>query len=356
MIDEAKKDHRITGGVDTHKDTHTAAALDATGRMLGNACFAASAEGYVAMLAWFRGLGVLECVGIEGTGSYGSGLAQYLRDRGVPIVEVSRPNRQTRRRHGKSDPVDAQAAARAALSGDASGVPKSQDGAVEGIRILRLERRSAIRARTQAANQLHAVVSTAPESLRSTLRDLSLALLISRASKLRVDTPVDAVTATKRVLRGLALRWQQLDGEVSLLDTELEVLVKMTAPDLVALRGVGVDVAGALLVATGDNPERLADEASFAALCGASPVDASSGRQHRHRLNRGGNRDANRALWVIALVRMRCEPRTRAYVERRTRQGLSKPEILRCLKRYIVREVFKILRGLSAQHATNGSP
>jgi transposase len=356
MIDEAKKDHRITGGVDTHKDTHTAAALDPTGRTLGNACFAASAEGYAAMLAWFRGLGVLERVGIEGTGSYGSGLAQYLRDQGVRIVEVNRPNRQARRRHGKSDPVDAQAAARAALAGDASGVPKSQDGAVEVIRILRLERRSAIRARTQAANQLHAVVSTAPDSLRSTLRDLSLALLTSRASKLRVDTPVDAVTATKRVLRGLALRWQQLDGEVSLLDRELENLVKMAAPGLVALRGVGVDVAGALLVAAGDNPERIADEASFAALCGASPVDASSGRQHRHRLNRGGNRDANRALWVIALVRMRCEPRTRAYVERRTRQGLAKPEIIRCLKRYIVREVFKILRSLSPEHGMHGSP
>jgi transposase len=356
MIDEAKKGPCIIGGVDTHKDTHTAAALDATGKTLGNACFAASAEGYTAMLAWFRGLGVLERVGIEGTGSYGSGLAQYLREQGVHIVEVNRPNRQTRRRHGKSDPVDAQAAARTALAGDESGVPKSQDGAVEVIRILRLERRSAIHARTQAANQLHAVVSTAPESLRSTLRHLSLASVISRASKLRVYTPVDAVAATKRVLRGLALRWQQLDGEVSLLDAELETLVKMTAPGLIALRGVGVDVAGALLVTAGDNPERLADEASFAALCGASPVDASSGRQHRHRLNRGGNRDANRALWVIALVRMRCEPRTRAYVERRTRQGLSKPEILRCLKRYIVREVFKILRSLSAELGTNGSP
>ena len=356
MIDETKKDPRITGGVDTHKDTHTAAALDATGKMLGNACFAASAEGYAAMLAWFRGLGVLGRVGIEGTGAYGSGLAQYLRDQGVPIVEVSRPNRQTRRRHGKSDPVDAHAAARATLAGDASGVPKSQDGAVEVIRILRLERRSAIRARTQAANQLHAVVATAPESLRSTLRDLSLTLLISRASKLRVDTPVDAVTATKRVLRGLALRWQQLDGEASLLNRELETLVKMTAPGLVALRGVGVDVAGALLVAAGDNPQRLADEASFAALCGASPVDASSGRQHRHRLNRGGNRDANRALWVIALVRMRCEPRTRAYVERRTRQGLAKPEIIRCLKRYIVREVFRFIRSLRPEPAMHRPP
>jgi transposase len=334
----------IVGGVDTHKDTHTAAALDATGRVLGNACFPATLEGYAKMLAWFRAFGTLDRVGVEGTGSYGSGLARYLRERGVSIFEVNRPNRQTRRRHGKSDPVDAEAAARATLAGNATGIPKSQDGTVEVIRILRLERRSAIHARTQAANQLHAVVSTAPEPLRSTLRDLSLPALISRATKLRVTTPADAITATKRVLRGLALRWQHLDREIARLDNELDGLVKQAAPDLVALRGVGADVAGALLVAAGDNPERLNDEASFAALCGVSPIDASSGRQHRHRLNRGGNRDANRALWVIALVRMRCDPRTRAYVARRTGQGLAKPEIIRCLKRYIAREIFKIVR------------
>jgi transposase len=344
MSDDVTSKQRIIGGVDTHKDTHTAAALDATGRALGTASFSATAEGYAEMHAWFRSFGVLDCVGIEGTGSYGSGLTRYLRDHGVRIVEVHRPNRQTRRRHGKSDPVDAEAAARATLAGDAAGVPKSQDGAVEVIRILRLERRSAIQARTQAVNQIHAVISTAPEPLRSALRDLALPALISRATKLRANTPMDAATATKRVLRGLALRWQHLDREVSGLDAELDALVKERAPGLVSLRGVGTDVAGALLVAAGDNPERLSDEASFAALCGVSPVDASSGGQHRHRLNRGGNRDANRALWVIALVRMRCDPRTRAYVARRTHQGLAKPEIIRCLKRYIAREIFKVVR------------
>jgi transposase len=344
MSEAVGKNSRIIGGVDTHKDTHTAAALDGTGRALGNATFPASAAGYATMLAWFRGFGPVARVGIEGTGSYGSGLAKHLRDQHVSVVEVNRPNRQTRRRHGKSDPADAEAAARATLSGDASGVPKSQDGIVEVIRILRLERRSAINARTQAANQLHAIVSTAPEPLRASLRELSLGSLISRASRLRDVVPTDAVSATKRVLRGLAERWQHLDREIARLDEQLETIVKKTAPELVALRGVGVDVAGSLLVAAGDNPERLCNEASFAALCGASPVDASSGRQHRHRLNRGGNRDANRALWVVALVRIRCDARTRTYVERRTAQGLAKPEILRCLKRYIAREVFKILR------------
>jgi transposase len=343
MNDRAPTTSRITGGVDTHKDTHTAAALDATGRAIGNATFPASAAGYDQLLSWLRSFGELDRVGVEGTGSYGSGLAHHLREEGVCVVEVNRPNRQARRRHGKSDPADAEAAARATLARDAVGTPKSQDGAVEVIRILRLERRSAVHARTQAANQLHAVISTAPETLRSELRELSLAALIGHARKLRKVQPTDAVSATQFVLRGLATRWRQLDREVDVLDDQLERLAKNTAPDLLALRGVGVDVACTLLVAAGDNPERLAHEASFAAMCGVSPIDASSGRQHRHRLNRGGNRDANRALWVVALVRLRCDPRTQAYVARRTTEGLGKPEILRCLKRYIAREVFKIL-------------
>ncbi|MBX3210175.1 MAG: IS110 family transposase [Labilithrix sp.] len=343
MNDRSLSSSRVTGGVDTHKDTHTAAVLDATGRALGSATFPASAAGYAQLLEWLRSFGELDRVGIEGTGSYGSGLTQYLREARVNLVEVNRPNRQARRRHGKSDPADAEAAARATLARDAVGVPKSQDGAVEVIRILRLERRSAIRARTQAANQLHAVVSTAPEQLRGELRALALSALITRACKLRRVQPTDAVSATQTVLRGLAKRWQQLDREVEALDKQLQGLAKKTAPDLLALKGIGVDVACTLLVAAGDNPQRLAHEASFAALCGVSPIDASSGRKHRHRLNRGGNRDANRALWVIALVRLRCDPRTRAYVARRTAEGLSKPEILRCLKRYIAREVFKLL-------------
>lgn len=347
MIDMEGKASRITGGADTHKDTHTAAALDATGRVLGNATFPASAVGYAEVLTWLRSFGALDRVGIEGTGSYGAGLTRHLRESGVSVVEVNRPNRQARRQHGKSDPADAEAAARSTLSGTASGVPKSQDGAVEVIRMLRLERRSAIHARTQAANQLHAVVSTAPEPRRTALRDLSLASLLSHARKLRNVPPTDTVSATQRVLRGLTARWHHLDREVDHLDAQLTTLVKKAAPDLVALRGVGTDVAGALLVAAGDNPERLAHEASFAALCGVSPVDASSGRQHRHRLNRGGNRDANRALWVVALVRMQRDPRTRTYVARRTGEGLAKREILRCLKRYIAREIFKLLRASS---------
>jgi len=334
----------VIGGVDTHKQTHAVVALDGTGRLRGSQTFPASGAGYAAIVAWLRAFGPVRCVGVEGTGSYGSGLASHLRKEGVEIVEVNRPNRQARRRHGKSDPADAEAAARAALAGDAVGVPKAQNGPVEIIRLFRLQRRSAIRARTQAANQLHAVVCTAPESLRSSLRGLSLAALLAQVAKMRASQSQDLESATRAVLRALGARWQQLDREVAALDQKLESLVSVAAPDLVALRGVGVEVASALLVAAGDNPERLEREASFAALCGVSPIDASSGKQQRHRLNRGGNRDANRALWVIALSRLQCDGPTKDYMARRVQQGLSKPEVIRCLKRYISREVFEVIR------------
>lgn len=349
MIDNDGERSHVTGGVDTHKDTHTAAVLDATGNLLGTETFPATGSGYVQLLDWLQSHGDPDRVGVEGTGSYGSGLAAHLRDQGVLCIEVNRQNRQARRRHGKSDAADAVAAARATLAGDAFGIPKAQNDTVEAIRILRLERRSAIRARTQSANQMHAVVTTAPERLRSGLRDLSTTALVARVSKRRKAVATDAAGATNRVLRGLARRWIQLAREIAELDAELRTLVTQTAPELVALQGVGIDVAGALLVAAGDNPERLTKEASFAAMCGVSPIDASSGRQRRHRLNRGGNRDANRALWVIALVRLNRDARTKAYVQRRTAEGLSKREIIRCLKRFIAREVFKVLQSSTAK-------
>ena len=337
------EERKVVGGVDTHKDTHTAAVVDSAGRLLGTEAFPANTKGYGYLLSWLKQFGALLRVGVEGTSSYGAGLTRFLAQAGVSVVEVNRPNRQTRRRYGKSDPVDAEAAARAAQTGQELGAPKSQDGRVEIIRMLRLQRRSAIKARSQAANQIHAVISTAPEELRAELRDLSLKAVVSRARRFRSVPPTTLPAATKYALAGLAQRWFHLAEEIKHLDAELDALVEAVAPAMLQLRGIGTGTAGALLVAAGDNPERLAHEASFAALCGVTPVDASSGRQHRHRLNRGGNREANNALWVIALVRVRCDPRTRAYVARRTAEGLSKREIIRCLKRYIAREVFKCL-------------
>jgi transposase len=336
----------IVGGVDTHRDQHVAAVVDQVGRVLDTAEFASTLPGHRRMLRWLRRHGELVTVGVEGTGAWGAGLARFLAAEGITVVEVDRPNRQARRRHGKSDPADAIAAARAALNGDASGTPKSRDGNVEAIRALRVARRSALKARTQAANQLHALVATAPDELRTQLRRLGVADLAATTARFRTTTPNTAITATKIALNEIGRRWQTLTGEIERLDTHLEKLVAMTAPALLARHGLGTDTAGALLVAAGDNPDRLVNERSFAALCGVSPLDASSGLQRRHRLNRGGDRQANNALWRIALVRMSNCPRTRAYVERRTKEGRTKREIIRCLKRYIAREIYQDLRHL----------
>src|SRR5688500_2181884 len=339
-------DGSIVGGVDTHKDLHVAAAVDGNGRIVGTGAFPATAAGYRRLLRWLRGLGRVERVGVEGTGSYGSGLARHLAAAGVEVVEVDRPDRRLRRRRGKSDTVDAEAAARAALSGTASGTPKARTGTAEMVRVLRVARRSALKARTQAANQLHALRDAAPTELRERLRPLRTAELLARAARFRPGPLNSPTAATRAAMTAVARRHLALDAELAGLDAELERLLAAAAPDLLARHGVGVDTAGALLVAAGDNPHRLRSERSFAALCGVSPLDASSGRQRRHRLNRGGDRQANNALWRIVLVRMSNDPRTRDYVARRTAEGRTKREIMRCLKRYVAREVYAELRTL----------
>jgi len=339
MTSLTDKTRRVVGGVDTHRDVHVAAVVDDIGRVLGSAEFPSTISGHRCLLRWLRRHGELDRVGVEGTGAWGAGLSRFLIAEGITVVEVDRPNRQHRRRHGKSDTTDAEAAARAALNGDANGAPKTRTGNVEAIRALRVARRSAIKARTQAANQLHALVVTAPDELRGQLRALPLAELAATAARFRPGHTITAVTGTKIALAEIARRWLALSEEIARLDEHLDRLVAATAPRLVARHGIGTDTAGALLVAAGDNPHRLRNERSFAALCGVSPLDASSGLQRRHRLNRGGDRDANHALWRIALVRMATCPRTRAYVARRTAEGRTKKEIIRCLKRYIAREI-----------------
>ena len=262
------------------------------------------------------------------------------------MVEVDRPDRKTRRQRGKSDTIDAEAAARAVQAGTATGTPKSRSGRIEAIRALRVARRSAIKARSQAAHQLHCLVSTAPDVLRDKLRTLRLGELVETAARFRPDDSADPVQATKAALRSIARRYQQLSAELGDLDAVLDPLVAETAPNLVRLNGIGTDVAGQLLVTAGDNPDRLRSDAAFSHLCGSSPIPASSGRTNRHRLNRGGDRAANAALYRIVLCRLRWDLRTRAYVERRTKEGLTKPEIIRCLKRYIAREVYAELTRL----------
>jgi transposase len=336
---------QITGGVDTHKDTHTAVTLDSAGRLLGHRQFPTTPSGYTALLAWLRSFGEVVLVGIEGTGAYGAGLALHLRVAGIALVEVDRPDRTTRRRHGKSDPVDAEAAARAAQSGRATGTPKHRDGLVEALRVLRVARRSAVEQRAHTQTRIKTLIVTAPDIVRAALRELSNRELITRCATRRPDRSAvaDPATATVIALHALARRHQQLTVDIDDLDTLIDPLVAQINPTLLALLGVGADVAGQLLVTAGENPERLRSEAAFAMLCGAAPLPASSGLTTRHRLNRGGDRQANAALYRIVLCRLRWDPRTRAYVERRTAQGMSKKEIIRCLKRYIAREVYTAL-------------
>lgn len=335
-------DH-VTGGVDTHADIHVAAIIDGVGRVLGTESFPATLPGYRCLLRWMVEHGRLVRVGIEGTSSYGAGLARYLADENVEVIEVNRPNRQQRRRRGKSDPTDAEAAARAALNGEASAVPKAGDGPVESIRVLRLARRSTMKARTQAANQIRDLIVTAPEQLRSQLRDLSTDARVDTCSRYRPGDVTDPSEATKTAMRGLARRHLDLTAEIETLDDHISVLCVKANPALLGARGVGPEVAATLLVSAGDNPHRMRSEAAFAALCGASPVEASSGKIVRHRLNQGGDRQANNALWRIVMVRLTCDQRTKDYATSRRAAGKTDREIIRNLKRYVAREMFLLL-------------
>jgi transposase len=334
----------ITGGVDTHLDVHVAAALDQIGGLLGTASFATTPAGYRQLLCWLRAFGPIVQVGIEGTSSYGAGLTRVLQQAGISVVEVDRPNRQERRREGKSDTLDAIAAARAALAGKALGAPKTKDGNVEGIRVLSVVRQSASKARTQALNQIRSLVSTAPAELREQLRALTIAQTVTTCAAYRPRAGSDVETVSKVALRVLARRVQHLDTEIGELDTRRTALVEQVAPELLQAFGVGPETAATLLVCVGDNPERLHSEAAFARLCGVAPIPAGSGKTDGyHRLHRGGDRQANSALWRIVLVRMSTDPDTKAYVARRTKEGKQKKFIMRCLKRYIARELFQLL-------------
>ena len=335
----------VIGGVDTHKDVHVAAVINERGKILDTASFSATAKGYRELLAWLSSFGELAKVGVEGTGAYGAGLACHLGKEGVEVVEVNRPNRQARRRRGKSDTVDAEAAARAALNGEATVVPKARGSLVESVRVLRVAFTSARDSRTRVALQIRDLVVTAPEQLRTVLGPLSTAERVARAARFQVTGDVaDPVVGTKLALRTLARRYQALSAEMAELETSLDELTARANPALRGTTGVGPDVAAILLTAAGDNPDRLRGEAAFAAMCGVSPIEASSGKTVRHRLNRSGNRQANHALWRIVMVRLSTgDPATRAYVERRTAEGKSLREIVRCLKRHVAREVYRHL-------------
>ena len=334
---------RITGGVDTHRDVHVAAALDERGGLLGTHEFPTTATGYRELLRWLGQFGPIERVGVEGTGTYGAARARHLTDHDIDVIEVDRPNRQRRRRTGKSDTTDAISAARAALSGEASTTAKTRDGNVEKLRALRVARRSLRHDRVRAINQLRAMIVTAPPELREQLRELTPIGVSQAVTKFRIVDPTSELGALKYAMRSLGRRAEALRAEAKQLDEIMRTIIDDTTPALIAQRGIGVDTAGALLVAAGDNPERLRSEAAFVRLCGAAPLEASSGMVTHHRLSRAGNRQANAALHRIILNRMSHDDRTRAYVTRRRAEGRSNLEIIRALKRYVAREVYPLL-------------
>ena len=335
----------VVGGVDTHADVHVAAAVDSNGGVLGVESFPTDAAGYERLAAWLAAFGSVIRVGVEGTGSYGVGLSRHLHREGIVVVEVDRQNRQMRRRLGKSDPVDAVSAARAALSGSASVTPKRRDGPVEQIRVLLVARRSARTQRIATLNQLRHLVICAPDEIRVRFKDRAKTGLVTDAAAMRPRKGSDPIVHTTNVvIRGLARRVKHLNVEIRDIDSELDRLITETAPSLFGLYGVGVDTAASLLVAAGDNPDRLHTERSWAHLCGVTPLPAGSGKTSgKVRLNRGGDRQANAALYRIVLTRMASDDQTRNYVRRRRAEGLSTAEIMRCLKRYVARQTFKHL-------------
>ncbi|MER5427460.1 IS110 family transposase [Streptosporangium roseum] len=337
-------------GVDTHKDAHVAAVLTGMGAALGSRAFPAGPDGYRQLLAWARSFGVLRRAGVECTGSYGAALSRVMTAEGIDVFEVSQPDKAVRRRRGKSDEVDAESAARAVLSGRATAIPKSGDGPVEMARLLRRAKESAVKARTQAINQLRAVLVVADPQLRASFDGLGPKTLIRRCADLAVSPVADVDSATVYVLRQLATRVQSLSQEIDAVEQLLEEVIRRHAPALLERVGVGPDTAAALLVTAGDNPERLENEGSFAALCGASPVEASSGKSQRRRLNRGGDRQANAALYRIVLTRLRWDTRTQEYLQRRTAEGKTRREVIRCLKRYVAREIFALVKTTAKDH------
>ena len=337
---------RVVVGIDTHKDEHVAVAVDGLGVRLGDHRLSTTTAGYADLEGWVAGLGDAVTFGVEGTGSYGAGLTRFLSSRGHTVIEVNRPDRSTRRRLGKSDPIDAESAARSVLAGTAVGTPKSGTGNVEMIRMLKIARDSAIKARSQAMSQMKSLLVTLPAELRETLDDLPVSKLARRCAGFRPGEVSTITSAAKFTLRSIARRRQQLSDEISALDSELARLTEETAPELVQAFGMGPNTAATLLVTAGDNPERLRSKSAFAALCGVSPIPASSGKTNRHRLNRGGDRRANSALHQIVIVRLKSDERTRSYMERRIKEGKTKLEVIRCLKRYVANEVFHMLRQL----------
>ena len=334
---------KVIVGVDTHKLVHVAVAINLLGARLATISVSADRAGYAELVAWATGLGTVEAFGIEGTGSYGVGLASFARRHAIRVVEVNHCDRRKRRNNGKSDTIDAETAARSVLSGIATAVPKTADGAAEMVRQIKIARDTAVKARSAAIITLKTLIVNAPGELREAIEPLTDRKLIDRCAALEPGELVDPHSSVQHALRALATRWLMLSTEIGTHDEALDAITMAAAPSLREAFGIGPDSAAEMMIVAGDNPERVRSEAAFAKLCGACPIPASSGVTNRHRLFRGGHRQANAALYRIVIVRMRWHQPTIDYVTRRTAEGLSKKDIIRCLKRFVAREIYNAL-------------
>lgn len=343
-IESARSGHVVIG-VDTHKHIHVAAVMDSVGGILATLTIATDTAGFKQLLEWATGYGKIVAFGIEGTGSYGAGLTSFLRRHNHKVVEVARPDRRLRRLNGKSDTLDAENAARAVLAGFATAVPKTADGAVEMIRQLKVAHDTAVKGRTGAMVTLKAMLVHATEDLRRETARKTQKMIARHCAALRprgLNTPEDA---NRHALRSIAKRWIALNDEITELEAQIEQLVVRRAPHLLDEFGIGIDTAAEILIVAGDNPERITSEAAFAKLAGISPVPTGSGMTSgKHRINHGGHRQLNAAIYRTVIVRMRLHEPTIAYVARRTAEGKSKRDIIRCLKRYVIRGVYHLVK------------
>ena len=345
----------IVIGIDTHKDIHAAVAMSGIGARLGATTIPATLAGYRTLQAWAERFGTIRAFGVEGTGSFGAGLSRFLQASGHTVIDVNRPNRQLRHQHGKSDTLDAESAARSVLSGQADTQPKTGTGAVEMIRHFKVARDTAVKSRTQAMVTLKTLIVNAPAVLRQTLDVLRGKMtLIRHLAALRPGPVISTAASVKTALRAIARRWLTLNAEINAHDADLEALTTAQAPAMLKAPGIAFGTTAEMLILVGDNPQRIRSEAAFAKLCGVCPVPASSGKSSRSRLNRGGNRQANAALYRVVIVRMYHHRPTIEYVRKRTAEGKTKREIIRCLKRFVAREVFGYL--CRPQRTTNPTP
>ena len=331
-------------GVDTHKKTNTLALLDPLCRVIGTWEFPTGEAGYAELEAAIGDASVP--VGVEGTGSYGAGLTAHLKAAGYDVYEAIRPKRAQRRR-GKSDPIDAIAAAKNLAAGEGL-APKELEGAAGSVRWLMAVREQLVRHMTAIVNGVKAMLVKAPDPVRREYEGMETGAMMA---KLAASRPKDAC---RRSMKMLAKRWIDANGEASSLEEEIKSLLVEAHPALVGAEGISAITAARLVVAAGSNPERMGSEAAFSMLCGTSPIPASSGMTSgRHRLNRGGDRQANRAIHEIVRARMASDGRTRAYISRKMSEGMTKKEAIRCLCRFVAREVFKLMTG-PQEHLPDG--